>query len=96
VYCDGPEDCTPGQLCCGTASAAGSYDSLACEWSSFGCNRMCNVGNDSECDSGEVCTQSLGPSVRSRILQPSGEPERSLGIGVRRSRMAHRRKITRA
>jgi hypothetical protein len=58
VYCDGPEDCTPGQLCCGTASAAGSYDSLACEWSSFGCNRMCNVGNDSECDSGEVCTQS--------------------------------------
>jgi hypothetical protein len=67
VLCDGPEDCIPGQLCCGKTNSDGSYGSLECSYNSLGCNRMCHVGDDSACaaQGGAVCAQS--PTLPSGI-----------------------------
>jgi hypothetical protein len=61
AYCDGPEDCAAGEVCCGTlATDSSGYDSFACatQCQSSGNQRAaCHVG-ETECPSSYICANS--------------------------------------
>lgn len=62
VRCDGPEDCAPGEVCCGTLGGGGgsTYTSFECVTScdSQGSQReACHVGVDA-CPANNVCANS--------------------------------------
>lgn len=60
VYCDGPEDCADGQVCCGTLSGGSSYTEFTCAAScdSQGQQRIACHQQDPECESGLECANS--------------------------------------
>jgi hypothetical protein len=61
AYCDGPEDCAQGEVCCGTlANNSSGYVSFACatQCASTGNQRIaCHVGA-SQCPTGDICANS--------------------------------------
>lgn len=59
VFCDGPEDCEGGQVCCGTL-AGSSYSSFTCEDSCDyrGSQRIACHEEMDECPAGDVCANS--------------------------------------
>jgi hypothetical protein len=59
--CDGPEDCTNGQVCCGTLLQSGSgYQDFTCaaQCQSSGNQRIACHEDDAPCPSGMVCANS--------------------------------------
>jgi hypothetical protein len=61
AYCDGPEDCAAGEVCCGTlASDSSGYESFACatQCQSTGNQRAACHVDESECPSSYICANS--------------------------------------
>lgn len=61
VFCDGPEDCSDGEVCCGTLSQSGAgYDTFVCATScqSTGNQRVACHEQDSKCTGGDICANS--------------------------------------
>ncbi len=71
-YCDGPEDCEAGTVCCGTLSGNQSYFTsmtckASCEYTS-GVRVIC--GESKKCPSGYVCKPSSSPPGYSYCGKP--------------------------
>jgi hypothetical protein len=61
AFCDGPEDCGAGEVCCGTLSQSGAgYDTFECATScqSTGNQRIACHEQDSKCSGGDICANS--------------------------------------
>lgn len=61
AYCDGPEDCAAGEVCCGTlASNSAGYVSFECatQCMSSGNQRVACHVNATECPAGDICANS--------------------------------------
>ncbi len=61
AFCDGPEDCGDGEVCCGTLSQNGAgYDGFVCATScqSSGNQRIACHEQDSKCTGGDICANS--------------------------------------
>jgi hypothetical protein len=61
AFCDGPEDCGDGEVCCGTLSQSGSgYDTFVCAAScqSSGNQRVACHEQDPKCTGGDICANS--------------------------------------
>lgn len=72
-YCDGPEDCGPGTVCCGKLNSGGNYfTSMSCQASceyENGVRVIC--GASKACPAGYVCKPSSSPSGYSYCGKPS-------------------------
>jgi hypothetical protein len=61
AFCDGPEDCSDGEVCCGTLSQSGAgYDNFVCAAScqSTGNQRIACHEQDPKCTGGDICANS--------------------------------------
>ena len=61
AFCDGPEDCADGEVCCGTLAQSGAgYDSFVCatQCMSTGNQRVACHADETECPAGDICANS--------------------------------------
>jgi hypothetical protein len=61
AYCDGPEDCAAGEICCGALASDGSgYVSFTCaaQCQTMGNQRAACHVDETECPSGDICANS--------------------------------------